>query len=183
MAAKPAQNDKRLPVTTITTVAYLDQFDDLIRDRDRGKAIRNTRTIAVFTDGLVVCPVSVYGSGKPAGFWRRRSGQPHGRPAESENEVTRLARALGAEGSARELAEGWPKSALLPLAVIEAVELTRPQQVSRLLIRTGKAGGNPADESVFLGNLDADKVREVLGPLLGDRLTVATPAGPAVDGS
>src|SRR5215472_9591632 len=42
-------------------VAYLGQFDHLIRESERGRAILNTRTIAVFDDGLVVCAVPVYG--------------------------------------------------------------------------------------------------------------------------
>lgn len=42
-------------------MAYVDQFDHLIRAEDRGRAIKSTRTIVVFDDGLTVCAVRVYG--------------------------------------------------------------------------------------------------------------------------
>jgi hypothetical protein len=160
-------------------VGYIDQFDDLVRESDRGRAIRNTRTIAVFDDGLVVCPVSVYGSARPGGLWRQRRA-PGPAPARNrdggENEVKRTITLLGDEASARELAEAWPKAAVIPLDVIDSVVLTRPQQVSRLAVREQKTGTDTAD-SVFLGNLDPARVRSVLGPLLGDRLAVEIPRG------
>ena len=164
-------------LTTLSRVGYIDQFDDLVRERDRGRAIRNTRTIAVFDDGLVVCAVSVHGGGRPGGQWRLRRGPAAGQPDGEGNEVRRTVKALGEEASARELAELWPKAAVIPVDIIDAVVLTRPQQVSRLVVREQKTGSGAASELVFLGALDTARVRAVLGPLLGERLTIEIPAG------
>jgi hypothetical protein len=40
--------------------------DEAPVEADRGRAILNTRTIAVFDDGLVVCAVPVYGDAPKA---------------------------------------------------------------------------------------------------------------------
>jgi hypothetical protein len=156
-------------------MAYIDQFDDLIRESERGKAVRSTRTIAVFDDGLVVCAVSIHGAGKPAtGLWRWRRVTS---PADGEgNHVKITAQTLGDRASALALAEIWPKAALIPLDVIGRVVLTRPRQVSRLAIGEETADGSGPAESVFLGDLPENRVRSVLGPLLGDRLTIEIPA-------
>jgi hypothetical protein len=154
-------------------MAYLGQFDHLIRELERGRAVLNTRTIAVFDDGLVVCAVPVYGDAAPAaggligglrraGRGRRRSMVP-GRGAEQVRERAE------ASGSAVIFAETWPKALLIPLVVIEQVVLRQPRQVSELEIQLGDA---VADRSVFLGDLSPERVRQVLGPLLAERLTI-----------
>lgn len=156
-------------------MAYVGQFDHLIREVERGRAVLNTRTIAVFDDGLVVCAVPVYGdAGKPAGglisrLWRagytRGNGTVPGRGAEQIR-----ARAQ-TSGSSVTFAETWPKARLIPLAIVEQIVLRRPRQVSELTIHiqahTGESG-----RSVFLGDLPVERVREILGPLLGDRLKI-----------
>jgi hypothetical protein len=155
-------------------MAYIDQFDDLIRESERGKAVRSTRTIAVFHDGLVVCAVSIHGAGKPpTGLWRwrRATGAGDG----DDNHVKITAQTLGDRASARALAEIWPKAELIPFDVIDTVVLTRPQQVTRLAIGEETTDGSGA-ESVFLGDLAEERVRGVLGPLLGERLRIEIPA-------
>ena len=157
-------------------MAYLGQFDHLIREAERGKAVLSTRTIVVFDDGLVVCAVPVYGdAAKPAGsligrLWRagytsRRAAMP-GRGAEQVQ-----ARAA-ASGSSVALAENWPKAQLIPLAIIEQIVLRRPRQVSELTICI-QAHNADAERAVFLGDLSVERVREVLGEVLGERLTIA----------
>jgi hypothetical protein len=155
-------------------VAYVDQFDHLIRADDRGRAIRSTRTIVVFDDGLVVCPVPVYGdSTRPGGGilggLRRggRTGRPE--PGRGDEQIRASAQAIG---SCLEFAPTWPKAQLIPLAVVEKVVLTRPRQVSELAIR--EQTGDPANPatSTYLGELSTDRVRGALEPLLGDRLEI-----------
>jgi hypothetical protein len=156
-------------------MAYLGQFDHLIREAERGRAVLNTRTIAVFDDGLVVCAVPVYGdAAKPAGsligrLWRagyasRRTAEP-GRGTEQVQ-----ARAAAARSSVT-LAETWPKAQLIPLAIIEQIVLRRPRQVSELTICI-QAHNAEAEPAVFLGDLSVERVREVLGAVLGERLAI-----------
>jgi hypothetical protein len=156
-------------------MAYLGQFDHLIREVERGRAVLNTRTIAVFDDGLVVCAVPVYGdAAKPAGsligrLWRagyasRRAAVP-GRGAEQVQDRA------AAAGSSVTFAETWPKARLIPLAIIEQIVLRRPRQVSELTIGI-QAHNAEAERAVFLGDLSVDRVREVLGAVLGERLTI-----------
>ncbi len=91
-------------------MAYLGQFDDLVRDSDRGRAIRNTRTIAVFDDGLVICAVSVYGAGKPAARGgrggnsdrqRQRAEVTRSRRSQTPSATTRAHKPWPARGRAR----------------------------------------------------------------------------------
>jgi hypothetical protein len=154
-------------------VAYVGQFDNLIRAQDRGHAIRFTRSIVVFRDGLAVCPVAVSG-GSPAlqrgvlGSLIRRGGRAGGDSAE----IRRSAEALGEGATAAEFAEFWPDAGAIPFAVVERVVLTRPRQVSELAIYEELAVGGDPVCSVYLGDLPAERVRELLGPVLGARLEV-----------
>ena len=135
----------------------------------------NTRTIAVFDDGLVVCAVPVYGdAAKPAGsllgrMWR--AGYTRGRaaaPGRGDEQIRARAAALGSSAT---FAETWPKSRLIPLAIIEQIVLRRPRQVSELEIRF-RATSADAASAVFLGDLPVERVRDVLGLLLGERLKI-----------
>jgi hypothetical protein len=78
-------------------------------------------------------------------------------------------------GSSVAFAPMWPRSQLLPLVVIEAVVLTRPRQVSELAIYLQAAGPARAERSTFLGDLSPERVRDTLGPVLGDRLRIEIP--------
>lgn len=156
-------------------MAYLGQFDHLIRESERGRAVLNTRTIAVFDDGLVVCAVPVYGdAAKPAGgligrMWR--AGYTRERAAAPGRGEEQIRARAAAFGSSVTFAETWPKARLIPLAIVEQVVLKRPRQVSELMIRL-RAANAEAECAVFLGNLSVERVHEVLGAVLGERLKI-----------
>jgi hypothetical protein len=159
-------------------VAYVDQFDNLVREQDRGHAIRHTRTIAVFDDGLAVCAVPVSG-GSPAlqaGLLGRLllGGRVTGqlsRPAGSSEQIRDTARAMGADGTAAAFAQSWQHATAIPFAVVVSIELSRSRQVSQLAVREEIADHQP-ERTVYLGDLSAQRVRQVLEPLIGDRLAI-----------
>jgi hypothetical protein len=156
-------------------VAYVGQFDNLVREQDRGHAVGFTRTIVVFTDGLAVCPVPVPGGRsmleQQRGMMSRLLGV--GRPSHrvSPQQIRETAVAIGAGGTAGEFAQGWRGAHAIPFAVVDQIVLARPRQVSRLEICEEAEGGGTA-RSVYLGDLSPDRVRELLGPLLGERLQI-----------
>ena len=160
-------------------MAYVDQFEHLIRAEERGRAIKNTRTIVVFDDGLVVCAVPVYGgAARPAGGIL--GGLRRSRQARSDNssgggdEQIRVSAQAG--GSCLTFAPTWPKARPIPFAMVDKVVLTRPRQVSELAIYEQTVDtANPA-ASVYLGDLSADRVHSALGALLGDRLELVVPS-------
>jgi hypothetical protein len=155
-------------------VAYVGQLDNLVREQDRGHAVGFTRTIVVFTDALAVCPVPVPGgrSMLQRGVLSLLLGV--GRPAArvSPQQVRDVAVAMGAGGTPGEFARAWRGAHTIPFAVVERVVLARPQQVSRLEIYEAVSGGGEPSQTVYLGDLSAEGVRELLGPLLGDRLEI-----------
>jgi hypothetical protein len=157
-------------------VAYVDQFDNLVREQDRGHAIRHTRTIAVFDDGLAVCAVPVSG-GSPAlqaGLVSRLflGGRVAGQSARSSEHIRDIALAMGAGGTAPAFAQSWPHATAIPFAVVVRIELSRSRQVSRLAVEEEAAHHGQLERTVYLGDLSAHRVREVLAPLIGDRLAM-----------
>jgi hypothetical protein len=160
-------------------VAYRGQFDRLVREADRGRAILNTRTIAVFDDGLVVCAVPVYGDApKPdSGLLGslRRSGRTRGRNAGPGRGNEQVRTQAEAAGSGVTFAPTWLRAQLIPLAVIEKAVLTRPRQVSELAIYLQTADPASTEKSTYLGDLSPEAVRDTLGPVLGDRLRIDIP--------
>ena len=153
-------------------VAYVDQFDHLVRQEDRGRAIKNTRTIVVFDDGLVVCAVSVYGGARPGGGvisgLRRGTRSARGAlPGRGEEQIRASAQVIG---SSTTFAETWPHARPIPFAVVDKIVLTRPRQVSELAIYEHTADPASAAASTYLGDLSATRVRAALEPILGDRL-------------
>lgn len=168
----------RLPAAgNVAVVPYVDQFDNLVRVQDRGHAVRFTRTIAVFADGLAVCPVPVR-VGSPVlqpGVLTRllRAGRTAGLASvRDERQVRDAALAMGGDGTAGGFAQAWPGAHAIPFAVVDRIVLARPQQVSRLEIYETVGGGGGPGQTVYLGDLAADRVREILGPLLGERLQI-----------
>jgi hypothetical protein len=155
-------------------VPYLGQFDNLVRDRDRGHAIGFTRTIVVFTDGLAVCPVPVPGGGSLLQPGMLSQLLRVRRPAVrvSPQQIRDVAVAMGAGGTAGGFAAAWRGADAIPFAVLERIVLARPQQVSRLEIYLAGDGTDGTDLTVYLGDLSPDEVRSLLGPLLGDRLQI-----------
>lgn len=155
-------------------MAYVDQFDHLIRADERGRAIRNTRTIVVFDDGLVVCDVSVRGDGPPSGLLGGlRRPRPAGPASASGDDRIRVT--ARAAGSCLTFAPTWPRARLYPFAVIEKIVLTRPRQVSELAIYERTTDPAHPAVSVYLGDLSADRVHGALAPALGDRLEIRVP--------
>jgi hypothetical protein len=160
-------------------VPYRGQFDHLVREADRGRAILNTRTIAVFDDGLVVCAVPVYGDAAKLDSviirWLRGGVRTRGRNAGPGrgNEQVRTQAELA--GSGVTFAPMWRGARLIPLAVIEKVVLTRPQLVSELAIYVQTADPASQDKSTYLGDLSPEVVRDTLGPVLGGRLRIEIP--------
>ena len=163
-------------------VAYVDQFDHLIRADDRGRAIKNTRTIVVFDDGLVVCAVRVYGDTvRPSGgiLGSLRRSRPGGtgpgglQPGDGDEQVR--ASALAA-GSCLTFAPTWPNARLIPFAVVDRIVLTRPRQVSELAIFEQTADPASPVAASYLGDLSVGQVRAALGSRLGDRLEIQVPA-------
>jgi hypothetical protein len=155
-------------------VAYIGQFDHLIRADERGRAVQHTRSIVVFDDGLVICPVRIYadagrGVGSVFGALRRGGRLARGAPGRGAEQIQASAQVLG---SCLAFAPTWPKAQLIPLAVVDRVVLTRPRQVSELAVC--EQGGDPAAAatSTYLGDLSPEQVRGALEPLLGDRLEI-----------
>jgi hypothetical protein len=155
-------------------VAYVGQFDNLVREQDRGHAVGFTRTIVVFSDGLAVCPVPVPGGNSllQRGVFSLLLGV--GRPAVrvSPQQIREIAVTTGAGGTAGEFAQAWRGAQVIPFALVTRIVLARPQQVSRLEIYEAAGGDGEARQLVYLGDLSPDRVRELLGPLLGDRLHI-----------
>jgi hypothetical protein len=147
-----------------------------VREADRGRAVLNTRTIAVFDDGLVVCPVPVYGDApkREGGVLAslRRTGRARGRNAGPGRGDERVRTQAEAAGTGVTFAPTWLRAQLIPLAVIEKVVLTRPRQVSELAIYLQTADQAAPERLTYLGDLSPDIVRDALGPVLGDRLQI-----------
>jgi hypothetical protein len=160
-------------------VAYRGQFDHLVREADRGQAVRNTRTVAVFDDGLVVCAVPVYGDApkRDGGVLAalRRTGRARGRDAGPGRGDEQVRTQAEASGSSVTFAPTWLRAQLLPLAVIEKVVLTRPRQVSELAIYLRSGGPAKLEVTTYLGDLSPEAVRDTLSPVLGDRLQIDVP--------
>jgi hypothetical protein len=160
-------------------MAYIDQFDDVVRAQDRGHATRNMRTIAVFTDGLVVCAVGIKGGppiptgGLLGGLLRvaRPEGQKKMR-GHRDQQIRDSAQAMGADGTAEAFARTRPKARAILFAGIRRVVLAQDGQNRELVIYEDTADPDRAIRSAYCCNLSAERVREVLGPLLGNRLKI-----------
>jgi hypothetical protein len=153
-------------------VAYVDQFEHLIRAGERGRAIRKTRTVVVFDDGLVVCDVPVREGTRPAGgpIDALRQARRLGPGAAGGDDYIRAS--AQAAGSCLTFAPTWPKTRLFPFAVVDRIVLTRPRQVSELAIYEQTADPARPAISAYLGDLSAERVRTALAPALGRRLEI-----------
>ena len=155
-------------------MAYVGQFDNLVREQDRGHAVGFTRTIVVFTDGLAVCPIPAAGGSpeRQIGLVSRLLGV--GRPAArvSPQQVRDMATATGAGGAATEFAQAWRGAQAIPFAIVARIVLAQPHQVSRLEIYEEVGRDGELSRTVYLGDLSPGGVRDLLGPLLGERLQI-----------
>jgi hypothetical protein len=166
---------------------YVDQFDQLRRPQDLGRAIRNVRTMVVFSDGLVVCAVGIDGGYnlpllvghnallRPVLFVVRTVGQILVR-GKREEQIRRTARAMGQDGTAEAFANGRRKAVAIPFAEVKMIELNDTRIGRQLTVRTVPSGAPRELLYRYLGDLSADEARRVLGPLVGARLKIKTVA-------
>lgn len=155
-------------------MAYIGQLDHLIRADERGRSVKDTRTIVVFDDGIVVCPVRIYADASRAGGGMlgalRRGARPaRATPGHGAEHIQASAQVIG---SCLAFAPTWPRSQLIPLALVGKVVLTRPRQVGELAICEQGSDPAAAVTTTYLGDLPAENVRHLLGPLLGDKLEI-----------
>jgi hypothetical protein len=164
---------------------YIDQFDDLLRAQDNGQRIQNVRTMAVFTDGLVICAVGVNGVWLVSDLVLPRFGGFGGmlltliRPGQRavrrrrQKAIRRRALSLGPDGSAAAFARTRRKALAIPFADVTNIALTPARGGQQLIVYTLSPGTGREQAYPYLNQLPAGRVREVLGPLIGARLTIA----------
>jgi hypothetical protein len=163
---------------------YIDQFDGLLRGQDAGQRIENIRTMAVFTDGLVICAVGISGIfgatdaalsqfGALGALLRAviRPGQQAVRGRRQEG-IRKRASRLGPGGTAAAFARTRRKALAIPFTEVVGMTLARTRRGRQLVVHTVAPGTGRAQAYPYLTDVPAERVREVLGPLIGDRLTV-----------
>lgn len=168
-------------------MAYVDQFDGLIRAQDAGRSIRSLRTMAVFTDGIVICTVD--------GVWQQvsrvllplfahrgllSSALVLTRPSQlvvggrREAAIRKQAMRLAADGTAASFARTRRRALAISFADVTAIVLASTREGRVLDVQVISADGKQQVYS-YLNDLPTDWVREVLRPLIGDRLMVHAP--------
>jgi len=164
---------------------YIDQFDDLLRAQDNGQRIQNIRTMAVFTDGLVICAVGVDGVWLVSDLVLLRFGAFGGilltliRPGQRavrrrrQKAIRRRALRLGPDGSAAAFARTRRKALVIPFTDVTSIALTPARGGKQLVVYTVSPGTGREQAYPYRSELAAGRAREVLGPLIGARLTVA----------
>jgi len=169
---------------------YIDQIDDLYRLQDTGRTITNVRTLMVFSDGLVVCAMGVRGIRTfpllgLVPLWEsllitltRLLGPAAQRAVRQRREraVRANATALGTDGTAEGFAKSRRKALAIPFAEVTKIELTQTRKGRLLAIYTLPSGGKAEPVYPYLCELTADRVRQVLEPLVGERLMIRVPA-------
>jgi hypothetical protein len=171
-------------------MAYVDQFDGLVRAQDAGRSIRSLRTMAVFGDGIVICTIDGVwqqvgrvllpffqhrGLLEPALVLTRPSQQVVGRrEAAIKNQAMRLA----AAGTAASFARTRRRALAISFADVTAIVLASTREGRLLDVQVISADGGQQAYS-YLNDLPTDLVREVLRPLIGDRLMVHAPLATA----
>jgi hypothetical protein len=163
---------------------YIDQFDGLLRAQDAGRRIQNIRTMAVFTDGLVVCAVGISGAFLATGAVLSQLGalggllqtaiMPGQRAVRGRREeaIRKQASGLGSDGTAAAFARTRRKALAIPFTQVTGVVLAQTRQGRQLIVRTITPGTGQKQGYPYLADVPAERVREVLGPLIGERLTV-----------
>jgi hypothetical protein len=168
---------------------YIDQVDGLYRLQDTGRQITNVRTLAVFSDGLVVCAVGVRGIKMftlgPVSLWESLvfmligllgPGAQRALRRRRERDIRATATALGRDGTAEAFAKSRRKALVIPFSEVTRIELTQTRRGRLLAIHTLPSGGKADPVYPYLCELTADRVRLVLEPLVGERLKIRVPA-------
>jgi hypothetical protein len=167
---------------TLQAMAYIDQFDNMVRARDGGKLRENIRTIVVFSDGIVVCASGIHGGvpiptrGLLGGILR--AAQPVMQDAvrgHRDEEIRKSAQAMGEAATAEAFARTRNKAIAIPFIGIRRIVLAEPSDGRKLVIYQETGNPDRAVRSAYRCDLSAARVREVLGPLLGNRLKIQVP--------
>jgi hypothetical protein len=122
--------------------------------------VRNMRTIAVFTDGLVVCAVGIEGGppiptgGLLGGLLRvaRPEGQQKMRGHRDE-QIRDSAQAMGEGGTAEAFAQTRPKAMAIPFAGIRRIVLAQDGRDRMLVIYQDTANPERAIRSAYFCDL------------------------------
>jgi len=151
--------------------------------------VQNIRTMAVFTDGFVICAVGVNGIWLVSDAALPRFGalgvlllaliRPGQRAVRRcrQKAIRKRALRLGPNGTAAEFAQTRRKALAIPFADVTGIALTQTREGKQLVVHAISASTGREQAYPYRGDLPADRVREVLGPLIGARLTIAAEAG------
>jgi hypothetical protein len=163
---------------------YIDQFDGLLRAQDTGRRMQSIRTIAVFTDGLVICAAGVNGVWLASDAALRQFGalgslllaviRPGQRVVRRRRQeaIRKRAVRLGPDGTAAAFARTRRKALAILFADVTGIALTHTREGEQLIVHTASPGTGKQQAYPYLNDLPAERVREVLGPLIGSRLTI-----------
>jgi hypothetical protein len=138
---------------------YIGQFDGLLPAQDNDRRVQNIRTMAVFTDGLVICAV---------GFRAVRGRR--------QKAIRKRALRLGPNATAAAFARTRRKALAIPFADVTGIALTQTSEGKQLVVHAISPSTGQEQAYPYRGDLPANRVREVLGPLIGARLTIAAQA-------
>jgi hypothetical protein len=159
-------------------MGYVGQLDGLRRFQDRYGVSKNVRTLAVFSDGVVVCAVGIEGGFLPNGALLFRSitrGGQRGLRGHREEDVRKSAQSLGEEGSAPTFANSRRKAHAIAFSQMTRVELTSTRSGRTLAIYTNHPR-KPDTELVnayVCNHVSPDDVRRLFEPFVHDRLRIA----------
>ena len=140
--------------------------------------------MAVFTDGLVVCAVGISGVLLSTSVMLSRLGalggllqtviMPGQGAARSRREeaIRKQASGLGSDGTAAAFARTRRKALAIPFTEVTGIALAQTRLGRQIVVRTVAPGTGQKQGYPYLADVPADRVREVLGPLIGERLTV-----------
>jgi hypothetical protein len=150
--------------------------------------MQNIRTMAVFTDGLVICAVGVNGVWLVSDAALPRFGalgalllaliRPGQRAVRRHRQkaIRKRALRLGPNGTAAAFARTRRKALAIPFADVTGIALTQTREGKQLVVHAISPSTGREQAYPYRGDLPADRVREVLGPLVGARLTIAAQA-------
>jgi hypothetical protein len=146
--------------------------------------MQNMRTMAAFTDGLVICAVGVNGVWLVSDVVLRQYGALGGllltliRPGQRlarrhrQEAIRKRAMRLGPGGTAAAFARTRRKALAILFTDVTGIALTQTREGKQLIVHTASPGTGERRTYPYLNDLPADRMHEVLGPLIGGRLTI-----------
>jgi hypothetical protein len=150
--------------------------------------MQNIRTIAVFTDGLVICAVGVDGISPASGAVLPRMGllgaallaviRPGQRAVRHRRQesIRKRATRLGPDATAAAFAKTRRKALAVPFSDVTGIALIQSGMRKLLAVHTYSPRTAKEQTYQYLNDLPPERLSAVLGPLIGDRLTVPSPA-------